>query len=145
MQLFLRQAETCVFLPVRSHHCVRADFERGRIQARPAQLQQTWPCRHRKRARPWASGQARGLLIPCFNLTSIIRMPDSASDVKIVLVRGQRSSPFVETSMGRRIFPGLFQRSEAAGAKKEARPQRDMQLSTLYARARLSAVWVWSD
>lgn len=66
------------------------------------------------------------------NLTSIIRMPDSASNVKIDLVGGQRCRPFVETSMGRRIFPGFFQRpgasGEAAGAGKEARQQRDMQL-----------------
>lgn len=66
------------------------------------------------------------------NLTSIIRMPDSASNVQIDLVGGQRRRPFVETSMGRRIFPGFFQRpgasGEAAGAGKEAREHRDMQL-----------------
>lgn len=76
-----------------------------------------------------------GTTHPLLNLTSIIRMPDSASNVKIVLVRGQRSSPFVETSVGRRIFPGFFQRPEArdqprGGRRKkpEARQQRDMQL-----------------
>lgn len=75
-----------------------------------------------------------GTTHPLLNLTSIIRMPDSASNRKMVLVRGQRSSPFVETSMDRRIFPGFFQRPdrgqrpasrETAGEKNQRRASRE--------------------
>lgn len=50
MRLFLRQAETSAS-SVRSLCCARADLREG--GKKPAQLQQTWLCRHRRRARPW--------------------------------------------------------------------------------------------
>lgn len=87
MKLFLRQAETRVLS--NSQCLLYADgLGRGRKQARPAPADLVLSSQEARRA--LAPGQARGLLIPCFNLTSIIRMPDSASNVKRVLVRGQR-------------------------------------------------------
>jgi hypothetical protein len=128
MQLFLRQVETRVILAMRSSlHQVRADLEREveREDTGQASPNRTWPSSSQEARQTLAPGQARGLLIPCFNLTSIIRMPDSASNVKIVLGRVAKD----QVHLWKRAWAGGYPRGSTRArrggrrVKKEARQQ----------------------
>lgn len=119
----LRQAETCVSPPVHSlcwvqvgGLCARKDTDEARSN------RQNWPRRHRKRVRPWTSTQARGLLIPCFNLTSIIRMPDSASNVKDGSSRWPKTKSICGNEHGPEDIPGVL--PEARGKRRGGRSRK---------------------